>query len=167
VGSPLATAVRDYSALASSLLEHWSEHASSVASKLDEGTYDADTAAADLAVTATLAAESGLRLAFGALDALATLTGRQCEPHVVRSDAFDTKLSGATLELVGPLVNGLGSDSLPASVIQIEPSVLDPLETEFRLRTDATGRRAGAYAGAVEASTAGQSESVPVWIIVP
>jgi hypothetical protein len=161
--SPLAAFVQDCTKIASSLLDDWSDHASKVASKLDEGTYDADSATADLAVTATLATESGLRLAFGWLDALAVLTGGPRGPH----QPFPATLPGATLAPAGPFENGHRSDSLPQGVITVHPSVLGPNETEFVLRADATGRRAGVYVGTVRASTAAASEDVTAWIVVP
>lgn len=164
--SPLATFVEDCTKLASEVLEDWSAHASNVASKLDEGTYDADSAVADLAVTATLATEGGLRLTFGWLDALAVLTGRPGR-HLVTSYPLKTKLLGATLTLAGPFRNGHKTGSLPESAITIEPSALGATESEFILRADATGRPAGAYVGIVTASTPGDSEDVIAVIPVP
>src|SRR5439155_12409379 len=119
-----------------------SDRASTVASKLDDGSYDADSAVADLAACATLATESGLLLASEALDALAVLTGRQYAPLIVDSDPFSSPLKGATLEVDGPLVDGFGV-GLPVSVINVIPHTLAPDATEFSLRANATGYPAG------------------------
>ncbi|HEX2414746.1 MAG TPA: hypothetical protein VHJ37_05990 [Thermoleophilaceae bacterium] len=164
---PLAEIAEGYTTLASFLLDRWSTHASSVASRLDAGPYDAESAVVDFATTASLATESGFLLASEALDALAICAGRQKKPHVVESRRFSTTLPGATLAPAGPLINGHGSDMLPASAVHVNPPKLAPGEAEFTLRVDATGRRAGAYVGTVDASESGKVESVPVWILVP
>lgn len=162
----LTDVVEGYTDLASLLLERWSAHASKVADKLDAGTYDVDGVVADLTTTAALSAESGFLLASEALDAIAILTGRQRQPHIVDSVPFHTNSPGATLALADPLANGHKSDSLPTSVISIVPSALAANATEFRLRANATGRRSGIYAGLVNATTPGGVEPVRVWIIV-
>jgi hypothetical protein len=166
MGSPLNDVVKDYAELASTLLERWTEHASKVASKLDDGTYDADGAVADLVTTASLATESGFMLAAQVLDAAALLSGSQHKRHVVATTPFASSLAGATLALAGPLVSGHGAQ-LPVHVITLEPSQLEPGETEFSLSADATSCRGGTYVGAVEASASGKVERILVWIIVP
>lgn len=167
MGTPLVDVVHGYAALASSLLERWSAHATAVASRIDAGTYDAESAAADLATSAALATESGFLLASEALDAAAILTGRQYEPHIVRSQTFSTSLAGGKLALAGPLTNGFGSDALPVSVVTVEPAQLGGNQTDFSLSADATGHRGATYVGVVEASRSGTVESVTVWIVVP
>ena len=163
---PLAYVVQEYSELASSLLERWSDHASKVATKLDAGSYDADEAAADLAACARLAADSGFLLASEALDAVAVLTGRQGEPHLVESVTFSTTLPGAELELTGQLVNGFGL-TLPVHVVELRPPSLAAKATTFSLRADASGRPGGTYRGQVKASAGAKAETVDVRIIVP
>lgn len=165
--SPLADVVDGYAELGSWLLERWSVHASAVAKKLDAGGYDADSAAADVARTAALTAESGFLLASEAFDAMAILTGRQCEPHLVESELFSTLLAGAILTLAGPLVSGHG-DTLAARLVSCVPSQLGPKETEFCLRADATGHHGGTYVGTVTAARPGAPDDpVIVWITVP
>lgn len=165
--SPLGSVAEDWAELAEVLLGRWSEHASAVAERLDAGGYDADQAAADFATTVSLAADCWVRLAAKGLDAVAILSGSQCQPHKVRSDVFATALAGATLKLAGGLRNGLGSDELPERVVRVDPSALAPGGTEFSLQADATGHRAGTYTGTVEASRAGEVAAVIVWIVVP
>src|SRR6266498_6075528 len=163
----LEDVVHGYTTLAEDLVERWSEHASTVATKLDAGTYDADSAVADLAACATLATESGLLLASEALDALAVATGRQYAPVIVDSDPFWSPLKGATLTLNGPLVDGFGV-RLPVNVINVIPPKLDPEATEFSLRANATGYPGGTYVGKVVASKPGsEDQKVTVWITVP
>jgi hypothetical protein len=164
VDTPLTNVTRGYSELGTWLLQRWSAHASQVATKLDAGKYDADSAAADLAKTASLAAESWLVIAAEALDAAATLAAGPSGPYIVESEPFHTKLPGSSLRVAGPLANGFASDAL--AIVEPEPSQLYAGETEFHLRADATRRRAGTYRGKVVASGPGGTESVPVWVIV-
>jgi hypothetical protein len=167
VGSPANDVVRSYFTLASSLLDRWSAHASKVATKLDAGDYDADSAAADLAACASLATEGGFLLASETLDAVAVLAGRGYDRNVVLSQPFQAP-PGARLKLAGPLVKGPGFDELPVGVLLIQPFKLAPAETEFALRADATGHRGGTYVGKVQASTgAAAPVNVTVWITVP
>jgi hypothetical protein len=166
-GTRITDVVDDYAELGTWLLEKWSARASTVASRLDAGTYDADSAAADFAAAASLMAESWARLAGEALDCVAILTGRQCEPEIVDSEIFSTTLKGAKLELEGPLVNAWDGP-LPTDLIEIIPSQLGAGDTDFRLRADATGYPGDTYLGKVVASLPnGQEEEVTVWITVP
>ena len=166
--SPLSDVVEGYARLGSWLVERWGAQASKVGKKLDAGGYDAHSAAEDAASTASLAAETGFLLVSEALDAVAVLSGRQGEPHIVCSDSFSSSLPGAALTVPGPLTDVLQSDSLHPSVVTIKPSSLGPNDTEFRLRADASGHRAGTYVGSISASKPGAAAtSVPVWITVP
>jgi hypothetical protein len=156
-----------YAALASTLLERWSANYNDAVSERKATSAQGPTdAVAELGAGAWLALQSGSLAALQALDSMAVLTGRQNEPYVVRSGPFSTSLAGAALTLDGPLANGLGSDALPAAAVSLEPSVLPPGETEFRLRADAAGRRGATYTGTVTASTARGEEHVVVWIVV-
>jgi hypothetical protein len=148
--TPLGDVVDGCNKLGTWLVTEWSEQASEVAEKLDAGTYDADAAVADLASTATLAAESWFLLASEALAAVALLS-RQ-ERYVVE-DTFDAP-AGARLELAGPLEAGFG-ELLPVTLLTLDPSQLAPTETAFALRADATSCGAGAYDGWVLAYTDG------------
>jgi hypothetical protein len=166
VASPLAEVVQGYSELASFLLKRWTEHASKVAERLDDGSYDADSAAADLATSVSLTVESGFLLASEALDAAAILSGGQRQPHLVDSVAFSSPLPGAALTLEGPLVNSLGTDQLPAEAVMIKPSQLAAAAADFMLRADATGHRGGTYWGTVRATAPAAQDLVTVWIPV-
>jgi hypothetical protein len=163
---PLAYVVQEYSGLASSLLARWSEHASKVATKLDDGSYDADGAAADLAACTMLAADTGFLLAAEALDAVAILTSRLGKPYIVDSEPFSTTLPGAKLELTGPLLGGFGF-LLPVDVITLRPAELAPKATTFSLRADASGCPGGIYCGEVTATAGVKAEPVDVRITVP
>jgi hypothetical protein len=164
--SPLANVVEGYATLGSLLVDRWREQAATVAKKLDDGTYDANGAVADMAKAAALVAESGFLLASEALDAAAILTGRQAGPHIVLSEQFTSPVPGAQLSVAAPLTNLHGSDSLSAIKILPKPK-LDPGITQFQLQADATGHRAGTYMGEVVASGAGPPLKAQVWIIVP
>jgi hypothetical protein len=169
--------VQGYTTLASSLLERWSTHASAVAANVEAPDYDAESAAADLAACMSLATESGLLLAAKMLDPFGFLGESASEPNIVNSQPFKAP-AGATLKLAGPLVESLGGDELPVSVVSIKPPQLSPTQDEFELRADATGHRGATYVGMVEASTgtapalaaagaAGATVQVTVWITVP
>jgi hypothetical protein len=167
MGSRANDVVEGYATLASSLLDRWSTYASKVASKVDAGTYDAPSAAADLGACASLATESSLLWAAEALDAMAILTGREGEPNVVTSQLFRAPV-GAALKLTEPLIRVGSLEELPASVVTIQPAQLGPKEIEFTLCADATGYRGGTYVGIVQASTGAPAPvRVNVWITVP
>ena len=163
---PLAYVVQEYSGLASSLLTRWSDHASKVATKLDDGSYDADGAAADLAACTMLAVDSSFLLAAEALDALAILKSRLGTPYIVDSETFSTTRPGAKLELTGPLAGGFGF-LLPVDVITLRPAELAPKATTFSLRADASWCPGGTYVGEVKASADAKAEMVDVRITVP
>jgi hypothetical protein len=165
MASPFADVMKGYIKLASWLVDRWSGHASSIASKLDDGTYDAKSAGADLGQCAALATESGILIASEALDALAICTGRQYQRHIVESPyPFTSPMNGATLTLAGPLTVGPGWGSLAA---EVRPAKLDPEANKFKLWADATGCRAGTYVGMVVASRPpAPDQQVPVWLTV-
>jgi len=166
VGTPIEEVVEQYTDLAKWMVERWSAHSSKLAAKVDDGTYDADTAVAGLAAAASLATETAARLAWEALEAVTILTSR-LGPNIVESHVFSTSLAGAKLKLKDDLVNGFG-DPLPTDVVKVIPSELGPNETEFRLRADATDCPAGTYIGAVVASKPGNpDDEVTVHIPVP
>jgi hypothetical protein len=165
--SRITDVVNGYARLGSWLVDSWSAQASKVAQKLDARTYDAQSAADDLASTASLTAETGFLLVSEAFDAVAILTGRQGEPHSVASAWFDSQLPGGTLSVPAALTNVLHSDTLHPSVVTIE-RLPPPDETWFRLRADASGHRAGTYLGTASAFKAGTPpRTVQVWITVP
>ena len=166
MASPLAEVIQGYSELASFLLKRWTEHASKVAERLDDGSYDADSGAADLATSASLTVESWFLLASEALDAAAILSGGQRQPHLVDSVAFWSPLPGAALTLEGPLVNTLDTDQLPAAVVTIRPAQLAAAAADFTLRADATGHHGGTYWGTVRATAPAAQDLVTVWITV-
>ncbi|HEX6712689.1 MAG TPA: hypothetical protein VF066_04860 [Thermoleophilaceae bacterium] len=168
MSSPLSDVVKGYARLGSWLVDNWSAQASKVAHKVDDGSYTAQSAADDLASTASLAAETGFLLVSEALDAVAILTARQGEPYIVPSDWFDAELPGATLTVPGPLTDVLHAETLHPNVVTIEMASADPTETWFRLRADASGKDEGTYVGTVSASKPGTPDkSVQVWITVP
>src|SRR5204863_9983507 len=90
---PRVEVVEDCTNPAKWLIRAWSNQASHVATRLDDRSYDADTAAEDFAAAVSLATESGARVAWGALDALTILTGRLDQPYLVDSDEFSTHLN--------------------------------------------------------------------------
>jgi hypothetical protein len=158
VETPLGEVVDGCNKLGTWLVTEWSEQASEVAAKLDDGTYDADSAAADLAKTATLAAESWFLLASEALAAVALLS-RQ-ERYIVE-DTFDAP-AGARLELAGPLEAGF-EQLLPVTLVSVVPSQLAPTRTAFKLIADATTCAAGTYDGTVLAF---RDDAAPVEVFV-
>jgi hypothetical protein len=160
VSSLWADVVKGYADAASSLLERWSRHHSTV-----DGP-GVDDPARDHRARASNAKETGFLAALQMLDSVAVLTGRQYEPYIIDSETFSTSLTAATLVVTGPLTNGHASDELPVESVRVEPRRLGPAETEFRLRADAACRRGGTYLGTVLASTSDATESVAVWIVV-
>jgi hypothetical protein len=167
VGSPLTAVVQGYAALGSRLVEQWTDQAAKVAARLDDGTYDADAAAADLAAAAKLAVESAMLFASEALDAVANLTVPAGVRYAVDSPAFTSPVPGAALSLTGPLITGGGIDALSAAAVTIAPAQLADGATGFRLRANAAGHCGGAYVGRVLAQAAQQVETMPVWLVVP
>jgi hypothetical protein len=164
--TPFTDLLQSYADLTSSLAEKWRAHTGNVAAKVQRPGYKVDQAVSDLAATAALATETGYLLAAQAFDAVSVLAA-PLERNVVFSESFQSPLAGATLALDGQhLVNGFG-DTLPASIVAIQPPQLKADETEFVLRADATGRRAGTYVGRVTTVKAGASDHVDVWIVVP
>jgi hypothetical protein len=164
--TPFSDLARGYADLTSSLAQKWRAHAANVASRVERPGYKVDHAVSDLAATASLATETGYLLAAQAFEAVSVLAA-PFEQHLVFSEPFESRLPGATLTVEHDLVNGLGSDTLPVSIIAIQPHRLQAGETEFIVRADATGRRAGTYVGRVTTVTASASDHVDVWIVVP
>ncbi len=169
-------AVEGYLQLADWWLESWGAHATSMAKKLDAGTYTADDAASDLSTCASLAVETMVLVVNEAFDAAAVLSGAQDQPNIATSPKFAVSSSPAptgnlvrTLHLAGPLLADLGTDSLPVAVVSIVPGSLNPGDTVFELVADATGHAGVSYSGAVNVhDPAGNLlESVSVWIAVP
>jgi hypothetical protein len=165
MASPVADIAKSYADLGSHLLQRWSDHGSKVGKRLDEGTYDTDSAVADLTKFAMLATETGVLLWNEALEAVTSLASPS-GPYIVESEPFDSPLAGAELRPAGPFVNAHGSGTFPASTIRIDPSKLKGGETQFILSVDATRKCAGTYRGHVEAADAGNVQSVEAWIIV-
>jgi hypothetical protein len=164
--TPFTDLLQSYADLTSSLAEKWRAHAAGVASKAQRPGYKVDHAVSDLAATAALATETGYLLAAQAFEAVSVVAA-PLERNVVFSEPFQSALPGATLALEGQqLINGFG-DILPASIVAIQPPQLKAGETEFVVRADATGRRAGTYVGRVTTVAAGASDHVDVWIVVP
>jgi ribosomal protein L18 len=164
--TPFSDLLSSYADLTSSLAEKWRAHAANVASKVERPGYKLDHAVSDLAATAALATETGYLLAAQAFEAVSVVAA-PLERNVVFSEPFQSPLPGATLALEGQqLINGFG-DILPASIVAIQPPQLKAGETEFVVRADATGRRAGTYVGRVTTVAAGASDHVVVWIVVP
>jgi hypothetical protein len=165
MASPMADIAKGYATLGSHLVERWSDHGSKVGKRLDEGTYDTDSAVADLTKFAMLATETGVLLMNEAVEAMTSLASPS-GPYIVESEPFDSPLGGAELRPAGPFVNGHGSGTLPGSTIRIDPPKLSGGETRFILSVDATRKPAGTYRGHVEAADAGNVQSVEAWIIV-
>ena len=161
--SPMAEVIESCTDTAKDLLHKWRTYGSGVATKLDRP-YDADTAAADLGTAVSLAVETGARLSFEALNALAILTGDYDEP--VKSVKLSTQYKGAKLEWKTDLKNLFG-DIVPKDKTTITPAELGSEETTFTVRADTTGCRAGIYEGSVRASTPDDEEEVIVRIEVP
>jgi len=105
--------------------------------------------------------------ALGTLDSMALLAGSQHAPYIIDSEEFSTGIAGARLTVAGPLLDGHRTDELPAEAILLEPRKLGAVQTTFRLRADAAGRRGATYIGTVLASGPDASELVTVWIVVP
>jgi hypothetical protein len=157
--------VNGYSALASSLLDRWSDHAEKLATKIDGGELDAPAMASEMVSCATLATRSGLELFEEAIDAAAILAGGVGAEAAV-SQPFHAP-AGAALTITEPLELGAELGTLPVSAITVEPSQLGPDETRFTLRADSRECHGGTYVGKVKATTDAETATVTVWITVP
>jgi hypothetical protein len=163
--SPLAEVADGYAKLASSLVDKWSAHLALVASRLNDGNYDANSAAKDLAATVKLTGATGFLFASKTLDAVALLAPRG--PETAQSGSFNSPLPGAALSVTGPFTSLDGASTLAANMITIRPLQLDPGKTAFSLELNAKGCRAGAYRGQVTATpAAGQPQDRNVWIVI-
>jgi hypothetical protein len=164
VGFSASDIVQGYATLASSLLERWNGLAADASRKFDAGEYDCESAANDLATSASLATEGIALWAEEMLKAASAFAGPG--PSIVTSEPFRAP-AGATLELAGPLTKGPTLDELPVSVVHLQPSQLSATETEFTLCVDAAGHRGATYFGTVNALTKTGTAPVSVWITVP
>jgi hypothetical protein len=164
MGSPLSDVAKGYAGLAETLRERWCAHISKLSSAVEAEDYGVVEARRDLAGCAFLVAESWFLVAAEAVDAYATLTGRQDEPYVVDSEEFESTLPGAALALEGPLAGGY-QDVLPVDRVTIVPVQLDLGATTFRLRVNATDRGGDMYIGRVIATAPGvDPQPIDVWI---
>ena len=167
MASPLEQVADGYARLATTLVDRWSTYASQVAGKWDAGRYGPEDAMADAAAYGFLVTESLLLVATEGLDAVAILSGRQDQPHMVDSDVFSIGRPGAELALAGPLVGGWGTDALPVDAVEIVPASAGRGLTAFTLRADATGHKGDTYVGTVIARVRGAEEPIDVQITVP
>ena len=164
--TPFTDLIQSYADLTSTLAEKWRAHSSHVAGRVQRPGYKVDHAVSDLAATAALATETGYLLAAQAFEAVSVVAA-PLERNIVFSEPFQSRLPGATLAVDGQhLINGFG-ETLPASIVAIQPPQLKAGDTEFVVRADATGRHAGTYLGKVTTVTPGASDHVDVWIVVP
>jgi hypothetical protein len=163
--SPLAEVVDGYAKLASTLVDRWTAHVALVASRINDGNYDANSAAVDLAATAKLTGETGFLFASKTLDAVALLAPRG--PEDAESGTFTSPIPGAALSVTDPFTSLDGASTLAANMIRVEPTQLEHGATTFSLRLNAKGCRAGVYRGQVTATpTTGTAQRKNVWIVI-
>lgn len=163
--SPMEELLEGYAETAKDLVRKWADYASEVAGNLDSG-YKANRASADWGKGVSLAIETGARLTWEALDAMATFTSAPNRPHVVESEFDARQYRGARLTLEGDLTN-LPGNTLAARRVTVFPAQLGPKDKKFTIRADAAGCLAGVYRGNVLASTPAGTEKVKVWVKVP
>ena len=161
-----AQVAQGYARLASELVTKWGDHADAIATKVRAGNYGADDAVSDLTKWGAIAAESYYLVVNEAVEAIAICSGSQGEPYDIESDPYDSPLPGATLQLVDPLTEPFG-DVIPVSAVTVAPTPLAQGATQFRFRTNATGRPGTLYRGVVRASdAAGATADIPVRLVV-
>ena len=160
--SRLQQVVNGYAQLGSYLVQQWSAQATTVATRLDGGSYTADLLVQDVVAGARLAGWSAFLMGSEALDATAIITGRQADPHIVDSEPFAVPFPGATFTATEPLIAIGGTDSLPTRAISF---VSD--DKQFRVRADATGHQGSLYRGKVQATAGSNAAQVDVFVIVP
>lgn len=165
--SRVEAAARGYTELAASLATRWRDHLDAIQKDVEQPTYTANQAVADLVSTAAVAVDSWLLLAWEAVDAAAILTADRPEASYVRTDEFHTTVAGATLTVIEPFVNIRKTDELRPEVIRCEPAGLAPGQTAFRLSADVTLRRSGIYSGRVRAVGPGGTQVLQLEISVP
>ena len=171
--SGMGEAVEGYVQLAQWWATTWGAHATSVATRLESGTYTAEEAMADLVACGKLAAETLFLVANEAVEAAAVMSGSAGQPQLVQSSDFETTASTSstrTLALDGPLVALIGTDQIPVSSVTIRPSVLPPNVVTFHLDVDATGHAGVAYQGTVRSyapNVTAAAEAITVWVSVP
>lgn len=162
-----AEAVEGYAETAKDLAKKWRSYASDVAEELQTG-YDANTASLHMGLAVSLSVETGVRLAWEAVDALTSITMAPNRPNWIESDReFSTQLPGAQLKVKEDLQNG-PHQKLAVGDVKPAPEQLPPGQSNFRLRVNTAGYPAGIYRGTVVASLSpNQTDPVAVSIEVP
>jgi hypothetical protein len=161
-----AQVAQGYARLASELVTRWGDHADAIATKVRAGNYGADDAVSDLAKSGFIAAESYYLVVNEAVEAIAICSGSQDQPYDVESEPFDSPLPGAALKLTDALSEPFG-DVIPVGAVTVAPTPLAQGATQFRVRTNASGRPGTLYRGVVRASdAAGATADVAVRLVV-
>jgi hypothetical protein len=161
----ISEVVEIYADTAKDLLQQWRALGAQVTTNLDSPPYTADAAAADLGATASLALETGVKLAQMGFNALSTLVGEYTDEISVMD--LRTEYPGATLGWKKHLTRGFG-DTVPADNVKIMPSQLAGDQQDFRVRVDTTDCPGGCYIGWIQATAPdGRSEQLRLRIDVP
>jgi hypothetical protein len=141
------------------LVKKWDDLATSIARKIDHEKYDGEAMLDAWARTTRLTAETGVQMWAQALAVGRLLSGEQYERKKRDSDPFESPLSGATLELEGPLVGYETGQQMPADV---DPGQLPEGQTTFVLHADTTDFPGDIYFGKVRASRGAETAHVEV-----
>jgi hypothetical protein len=157
--------LQSYNSVASSLLDRWTALANRSVSRLDAGSFNPSTTVQDTVAGATLATEAVWLWTGWWWESIAKLCGLEGQPNIAESQPFYAPNKGAALEVAGPFVKGPGMTKLPVPVTIV--TAQRAKDTEFTLRVDGTGCRAGTYVGKVIATTDKGPEELFVWITIP
>ena len=125
MSTPLGDVAAEFAALASSLVDRWTERLATTATNIDDGRYTADDAADDLAATTSLAVQTGLQLVSGVIDAIAILAPQK--PVDASTPLLESPLAGAALSIEAPFVNLDVSGALfPSQITILNPGSSRP-----------------------------------------
>ena len=157
----MSDALDGYFVLAKELQNDWGKLASTVADKIDKGTYDGEEMLDAWVQTMRLTAQTALKMYSEALDAAEILSGSQYAPVEVDSDPFENPLPGATLALNGPLIGLRTREELVAT---LNLPWRENGKEFFTVHANATGYAGDVYLGSVLATRSDGSQSIKVFI---
>lgn len=160
--------VEGYALLADELLDSWTPFLTTIAAKVNAGTYDPDAATADFPKLAKLVAGSVIGIGLEAFDALAILTSDFSEEKKISGYRTDPAKAATTRTLtVKDDLTSVTGMTLPKSRVTIVPAQLAPSTTQFVLDVDGDGLKARTYDGYVLATdTAGGVEEIFVSVTI-
>jgi hypothetical protein len=172
--SPLSEAAEGYVQLFRSWLATADEQITSIANRIDAGTFDAATAADVLGRMFSLSMKGWVDVLLEGLDAAAVITNPPVTRRPITSDPVPTGDTNQTrvVKVRQDFLSGFGH-TIRAHRIEVLPSAtLAPGTADFRLTTTVRQEPSGFYRGQVEVQVVGRGaeakpEPITVELLVP